>query len=196
VRARFAVLACDALLGGLEPRLAGSIMPIGGYVIATETLDDAQALIPQDRAISDTRFMVNYFRLTADRRLLFGGGERYLPNPPRDMAAFVRPFMAKIFPQLASRRIDYAWGGLVSVTTTRMPHFGRTGNVFHAHGYSGMGGILTSLAGKLIAEAMAGTAERFDLFAGIAPPHFPGGTRLRYPLHVLGMLWYALRDRL
>jgi gamma-glutamylputrescine oxidase len=196
VRARFVVLACDAFLGGLEPRLAGRIMPVGGYLMATEPLVDADRIIPEDRAVSDTRFMVNYYRLSADRRLVFGGGERYLPHPPRDIAAFVRPFMARVFPQLANRRIDHAWGGKISVTTTRMPDFGRSGNVFHAHGYSGMGVVLTTLAGKLLAEAMAGTAERFDLFGQVAPPPFPGGTRLRYPLYVLGMLWYALRDRL
>jgi gamma-glutamylputrescine oxidase len=196
VRARYGVLACDALLGDLDPRLAARIMPVANYIVATEPLADPAALIAHDRAVSDNRFVVNYFRLSADGRLLFGGGEKYSPRPPADMDAFVRPYLQQIFPQLHGVRIDYSWGGMVSVTLSRLPHIGRTGDLFFAHGYSGQGVVLTTLAGQVLAEAMAGTAERFDLFAGIAPPAFPGGTLLRGPLHVLGMLWYALRDRL
>jgi len=196
VLAKHAVLAGDALLTGLEPRVNNRIMPVANYVVATEPLADARALIPHDVAVSDSRFVVDYYRLTADGRLLFGGGERYTPDPPRDIAGFVRPYMEGVFPQVRGRRIDYAWGGLVSVTSTRLPHVGRQGEVFYAHGYSGMGVILSTLAGKLLVEAMAGEAERFDLFAGVEPPAFPGGVSLRGPLHVLGMLWYALRDRL
>ncbi|MEJ0058729.1 MAG: FAD-binding oxidoreductase [Terricaulis sp.] len=196
VRARFAVLACDALLGDLEPRLAARIMPVANYLIATAPLDNVTALIPNDRAVSDSRFVVNYFRRTADGRLLFGGGERYTPDPPSDIVAFVRPHMERIFPQLKGVGIDHVWGGLVSITMTRLPHIGRSGDVFFAHGYSGQGVLMASLAGKLVAEAMAGTAERFDVLAGVAPPEFPGGAALRAPLHVLGMIWYALRDRL
>jgi gamma-glutamylputrescine oxidase len=196
VRARYVVLACDAFLGDLAPALAGRMMPVANYIVATEPLPDPKALIAQNRAVSDTKFVVDYFRLSADGRLLFGGGERYTPNPPADIAAFVRPFMERVFPQLRGVGIDSAWGGMVSVTRTRMPDIGRRGAVFWAHGYSGKGVILTSLAGKLVAEAVAGTAERFDLMASIAPPPFPGGRSLRSPLYVLGMLWYALRDRL
>ncbi|HVY84921.1 MAG TPA: FAD-binding oxidoreductase [Caulobacterales bacterium] len=196
VKCRHVVLACDALLDGLEPRIAGRIMPVANYIAATKPLDDAAALIPHDWAVSDSRFVVNYFRRTADNRLLFGGGERYTPDPPADIAGFVRPYMERTFPQLRGVAIDYAWGGLVSITLTRLPHVGRMGEMFFAHGYSGQGVLISSLAGKLIAEAMAGTAERFDLFARIAPPEFPGGAALRSPLHVLGMLYYALRDRL
>ena len=196
VRSRYTVLACDALLGDLEPNLARRIMPVGNYIVATEPLAKPEALITHDRAVSDNRFVVNYFRLSADGRMLFGGGEKYSPRPPRDIASFVQPYMLKLFPQLAAARIDHAWGGLVSITTTRLPHIGRMGDVFFAQGYSGRGVVLTTLAGKLLAEAMAGHAERFDLFAEITPPAFPGGTLLRSPLYVLGMLWYALRDRL
>jgi gamma-glutamylputrescine oxidase len=146
-------------------------------------------------AISDSRFVVNYYRLSAEGRLLFGGGERYSPRPPADIIEFVRPHLQRVFPQLAGQAIDYGWGGLVSITTTRLPHVGRRGPVYFAHGYSGMGAILSTLAGKLLVEAMLGWNTRFDLFASIKPPSFPGGTRLRHPLHVLGMLWYALRDR-
>lgn len=196
VRARYGVLACDALLEGLEPRIAGRIMPVANYLVATEPLDDPSALIVDDLAVSDSRFVVNYFRLSSDGRLIFGGGERYTPWPPRDIEAFGRGHMLKLFPQLAHTRIDYAWGGLVSITMTRMPHIGRLGDLFFAHGYSGQGVLMPALVGRVLSEAMAGTAERFDVLADLAPPEFPGGESLRSPLHVLGMLWYALRDRL
>ncbi len=196
VRARFGVLAGDALLGQLEPGIAQHIMPVGNYLVATEPLDDWQDLLPNDRAVSDSRFVVNYYRLSADRRLIFGGGERYTPSPPGDISAFAAGHMARVFPHLKQRRIDYAWGGVVSVTRTRLPHFGRIGNFFFAHGYSGLGVALSSFAGVMISEAMQGTAERFDLMARFAPRAFPGGRILSDPLYVMGMLWYALRDRL
>lgn len=196
VGARCAVLAGDALLSGLMGRVNGRIMPVANYVVATEPLADAEALIPTDVAVSDSRFVVNYYRRTVDGRILFGGGERYTPDPPRDMAGFVRPYLEAVFPSLSRAKIDYAWGGLVSVTASRLPHVGREGEVLFAHGYSGMGAILSTLAGKLLAEEIGGRGERFDLFASIEPPAFPGGTALRGPLYVLGMLWYALRDRI
>ena len=196
VRARHAVLAGDALLHGLSARVNGRIMPVANYVVTTEPLEDAAALIPTDVAVSDTKFVVNYYRRTVDGRLLFGGGERYTPDPPSDIAGFVRPHMEAVFPQVRGRRIDHAWGGLVSVTTSRLPHVGREGEILFAHGYSGMGVILSTLAGKLLVEEIAGRSDRFNLFASIEPGAFPGGTALRGPLYVLGMLWYALRDRL
>lgn len=196
VRADAAVLAGDALLHGLCGRVNSRIMPVANYVIATEPLAEPRALIPDDVAVSDSRFVVNYYRLSADGRLIFGGGERYTPDPPSDMAAFTRRHMEAVFPQLRGVGIDHAWGGLVSITLTRLPHVGRQGDVLFAHGYSGLGVILSTLAGKLLAEELAGRSDRFELFAGVEPPPFPGGTALRAPLHVLGMLWYALRDRL
>jgi gamma-glutamylputrescine oxidase len=196
VRARMVLLAGDALLRGLEREADNRIMPVANYVVATAPLPNAGQLIPHDAAISDSRFVVNYYRLTRDGRVLFGGGERYTPRPPRDIAAFVRPHLEGVFPQLKGVAIDHAWGGLVSITRTRLPHLGRRGEVYFAHGYSGMGVVLSTLGGKLAVEAMLGDAERFDLFAGVAPPAFPGGVALRTPLHVLGMLWFALRDRI
>ncbi len=196
VRARRAVLAGDALLNGLDAGVENRIMPVANYVAVTEPLPEAGLLIPHDVAVSDSRFVVNYYRLTADGRILFGGGERYSPDPPRDIAAFVRPHIEGAFPQLRGRRIDHAWGGLVSITTSRLPHLGRTGEVYFAHGYSGMGVLLSTLAGKLLVEAMTGRSDRFDRMAAVAPGPFPGGASLRRPLHVLGMLWYAVRDRL
>lgn len=194
VRARFGVLACDALLGDLEPRLAVRLMPVANYLVATAPF--ANTLIRTDLAVSDSRFVVNYFRLSADGRLIFGGGERYTPDPPADIAAFARKHMVGLFPQLVDTPVDYAWGGMVSITMTRLPHVGRMGDLFFAHGYSGQGVLLPALTGKVLVEAMAGTAERFDVLTRIAPPEFPGGAALRSPLYLLGMLWYALRDRL
>jgi len=196
VWARHAILAGDALLNGLSARVNSRIMPVANYIVATEPLADAASLIPTNVAVSDTKFVVNYYRLTAEGRMLFGGGERYTPDPPADIAGFVRPHMEAVFPQLRGRRIDQAWGGLVSVTTSRLPHVGRDGAVLFAHGYSGMGVILSTLAGKLLVEEIYGRSERFDLFAAIEPRAFPGGVSLRGPLYVLGMLWYAMRDRL
>lgn len=195
VTAAEVVLAGDALLTGLDRRVNSRIMPVANYIVATAPLPDPAALIAHDMAVSDSRFVVNYYRMSADGRLLFGGGERYTPEPPRDIAAFVRPFVERTFPQLRGVKIDHAWGGLVSVTRTRLPHVGRDGPVWFAHGYSGMGVLLSTLAGKLLVDAMEGETGDFDLFAGVEPPAFPGGEALRGPMHVLGMLWYAMRDR-
>ncbi len=196
VHARQAVLAGDALLEGLSGRVNNRIMPVANYIVTTAPLPDPAAIIAADRAVSDARFVVNYFRLTGDGRLMFGGGERYTRTSPADIVGFVRPFLERSFPQLAGIAIDHGWGGLVSVTRSRLPDIGRDGPVLWAHGYSGQGAILSTLGGALLAEAAAGDASRFDRFAGIAPGAFPGGKALRGPLHVLGMLWYALRDRL
>ncbi len=200
VTADHVVLACNGYLGQLEPRLMGKIMPINNFIVATEPLSPAQLAVinPRDVAIADSRFVVNYYRLSADKRLLFGGGENYRRNFPRDIASFVRKPMLEIYPQLAATRIDYAWGGTLAVTLNRMPHFGRLGrgNVYFAQGYSGQGVALATLAGKLIADALAGEAENFDLFGKIPTRSFPGGALLRWPGMVLGMLYYALRDRL
>lgn len=196
VTARHAVLAGDALLERVAPRLHSRIMPVANYIVATEPLSDPRALIPGDAAVSDSRFVVNYYRLTAEGRLLFGGGERYTPAAPGDIAAFVRPYVEAVFPALRGVPLPFAWGGLVSVTQTRLPHFARDGEIWTAHGYSGMGVVLSTLAGKLLVDAMAGETDGFARFSAVAPPPFPGGVALRGPLHVLGMLWYALRDRL
>lgn len=196
ITARHGVLACDALLGKLNPQLAGRIMPIASHIVTTAPLPPDQRPIRQNRAISDSYFSVNYYRMTADNRLLFGGGERYLPRKTNDIENVVRKPLEKIFPGLKGVPIDHAWGGMVSVTTSRLPDFGRMGPLFYAQGYSGQGAILSTLAGKLLADAMAGTAEQFDLMSKLAPSPFPGGTALRTPLHVLGMIWYGLRDRL
>ncbi len=199
VRANHVVLACNGYLGNLEPRVAGRIMPINNFIIATEPLgeDGARALIRDDVAVQDTKFVIDYYRMSADHRLLFGGGENYSPRFPRDIAAFVTKPMLRVFPQLEGVKIDYAWGGTLAITLKRMPHFGRLApNMLFAHGYSGQGINIATLGGKLIAEAIAGQAERFDCLATLNTPPFPGGTWLRHPGMVAGMLFYALKDRL
>lgn len=199
VRARHVLVACNGYLGRLAPAIAARVMPINNFIVATAPLGDARAraLIRHDEAVADSRFVVNYFRLSADRRLLFGGGESYGYRFPADIASVVRPRMLRVFPQLADAGIDYAWGGTLAITADRMPAFQRLGpGVYAAGGYSGHGLAVATLAGKLMAEAVQGTAERFDVFASLPQPRFPGGARLRWPLLVLAMSWYALRDRL
>ena len=198
VTARHAVLAADSWMGDLVPGLARMTMPVINYNVATAPLDPALAhsLMPTGAAVADSRFVLNYYRLSADNRLIFGGGEKYSPRPPADVAGFVRPYLEQVFPQLKGVTIDYAWGGSVGLTLNRLPQFGRIGNSFYAHGWSGHGVVLTTLAGDLIAQAMRGHAERFDLFADLPARPFPGGKTLRHPLYVAGMLYYALRDRL
>ncbi|HRO13146.1 MAG TPA: FAD-binding oxidoreductase, partial [Amaricoccus sp.] len=199
VGAAFVVVAGNGYLGGLVPEMAARVMPINNFILATAPLGEerARALIRDDMAVADSRFVVNYFRLSADRRLLFGGGESYGWRFPRDIAGLVRPRMLGVFPQLADVAVDYAWGGTLAITVDRMPAFRRLGRgVFAAGGYSGHGVALATLAGKLMAEAVQGTAERFDVFASLPQPRFPGGAALRWPLLVLAMSWYGLRDRL
>jgi gamma-glutamylputrescine oxidase len=199
VEAGTIILACNGYLGDLDSRLSGKIMPINNFIIATEPLSDEQLSVinPRDVAIADSRFVVNYFRLSADKRLLFGGGENYRQNFPTDIASFVRKPMLQVYPQLESIGIDYAWGGTLAVTLNRMPHFGRLGNrqVYFAQGYSGQGVAMATLGGKLMADAVAGESEQFDLFGKIPTRSFPGGSLLRWPGLVLGMTYYALRDR-
>ena len=198
VQARFLVLACNGYLDGLEPRIADRIMPINNYLLATAPLGSASTrLITDPACVHDTLFVVNYFRLSPDGRLIFGGGETYSRRFPVDLKGFVRRYMLRVFPQLADVPIDYAWGGTLAITMNRLPHLGRLSpDVYFAQGYSGHGVAMATLAGQLMAEAIAGTAERFDVFARLPPPSFPGGTLLRWPGLVLGMLWFALRDRL
>ncbi len=196
IDSRYVIDATDSWIGDVEPDLGRYTVPIMNYNIATAPLANADALLPSDAAVADSRFVLNYFRLSADKRLIFGGGERYSQTPPRDIAAFVRPFMAQVFPQIADAKIDYGWGGAVAVTMNRLPHIGRRGNVFYAHGFSGHGALVTTLAGELIAEAMAGTAERFDVLANLPSKPFPGGQLLRQPLATLGLLYYAMKDKL
>lgn len=199
ITARFVAVAGDAYLGDLIPELALRLFPINTYVVATAPLGDARAraLIRDSVAVADTKFVLDYYRISADTRLVFGGGETYTAHVPRDIAGLVRRPMLRVFPQLADVAIDYAWGGKVGITLNRRPHFGRLApNMLFAQGYSGQGVALASLAGKLMTEAIAGTAERFDVMASFKVPAFPGGHLTRAPAQILGMMFAALRDRL
>jgi gamma-glutamylputrescine oxidase len=199
VSARFAVYACNGYLGDLNGELARTILPISNYIAATEPLGDARAkaLIPSGTAVADTKFVLDYYRLSADGRLLFGGGETYGGGDVKDAAPIVRPHILRVFPQLGDVRIDYAWGGRLAITWPRLPHVGRLApNLYFAQGYSGQGVAIATLVGKLIAEAIAGQAQRFDVYEGLNVPPLPGGALLRKPLLTLALTWYALRDRL
>jgi gamma-glutamylputrescine oxidase len=197
VHAKHLILATNGYLGGLNRRLAARVMPINNFIIATEPLGDrAERLIRKGVAVADSRFVVNYFRLSPDGRLLFGGGESYGYRFP-DIVKTVRKPMLQVFPDLAEARIDYAWGGTLAITRSRLPCFARLApNILSASGYSGHGVALATLAGKILAEAVAGQEERFELMAGLPTPPFPGAGAFRAPLLALAMSWYALRDRL
>jgi gamma-glutamylputrescine oxidase len=198
VDADYGVLACNGYLGRLARGIESYQMPINNFVLATASLgaERARRINRDDLAVVDSRFVVNYFHNSPDHRLIFGGGENYSPRFPKDLKRFVRRFMLAVYPGLDDVAIDYAWGGTLAITLKRMPHFGRDGPMFWAQGYSGHGVALANLGGKLIAEALSGTAERFDVFARLPHRRFPGGRYLRWPALVAGMLYYAMLDRL
>ena len=190
------IMATDTWTGEQDDDLGRYTIPIMNYNVATAPLLGADQLFPSDAAVADSRFVLNYFRLSADKRLIFGGGEKYVQTPPADIAGFVRKHITEVFPSLANTSIDYAWGGAVGVTMNRLPHMGRKGNIFFAHGFSGHGALTTTLAGELLAEAVTGTMAGFDVFANLPHRPFPGGKMFARPLATLGLLYYALRDRL
>jgi gamma-glutamylputrescine oxidase len=196
VTADHLILACNGYLGRLDRGVAARVMPINNFIIATEPLG-GRAPMARPVAAADTRFVVNYWRQTRDGRLLFGGGETHGYRFPADIAALVRKPMLAVYPDLADARIDHAWGGTLAITMTRAPAFLRLSpTVLSASGYSGHGVAMATMAGRIMAEAVAGQAGRFDLMARLPVPVFPGGLRLRAPLLALAMTWYALRDRL
>ncbi len=199
VTARHVVLGCNGYLGRLVPRVAARVMPINNYVVATDPLgpDRQEEIIRHNHAVADSKFVVNYFRFSDDHRLLFGGTESYRYRFPRDIAGAVRRPLEEVFPQLEGVPITHAWGGTLGITMNRMPHFERiAGNILSLSGYSGHGVAMATLAGQIAAETIAGQAERFDVMASVPTPRFPGGATLRWPLLVLAMAWYSLRDRL
>jgi len=199
VRARFVVLAGNAYLGGLVPELGAKSMPCGSQIIATEPLDDevAKRLLPQDNCVEDCNYLLDYFRLSGDKRLIYGGGVVYGARDPANIERLIRPNMLKTFPQLANVKIDYAWTGNFLLTLSRLPQMGRLqDNVFYSQGCSGHGVTFTHVAGKALAMAIQGQAERFDAFASLPHYPFPGGRAFRVPLTAIGAWYYALRDRL
>ncbi|MGC9269288.1 NAD(P)/FAD-dependent oxidoreductase [Acidiphilium sp.] len=197
VTADYLLLCGNAYLGSLARPIAGYVMPVGTYIIATEPRADIPDLIPNNEAVADLNFVLDYFRRSADDRMLFGGRVSYSTMPPPHLAASMLARARRAFPQLADARVDYVWGGNVAITRNRLPHFGRLGrSILFAQGFSGHGVALTGLAGKLLAEAVAGQAERFDIVSSIPHARFPGGPLLRMPSLVLATSWFRLRDML
>ncbi|MFK7880086.1 NAD(P)/FAD-dependent oxidoreductase [Roseobacter sp.] len=192
------VLACNGYLSSLAPSVSARVMPINNFIIATEPLGErTKQVLTQDVAVADSRFVVNYFRLSHDGRLLFGGGESYGYRFPKDIAKTVRKPMEIVFPHLRDVKVDYAWGGTLGITMKRFPYLARVApNILSASGYSGHGVGTATHAGKLMALAIEGQSDGFDTMGSIPTPAFPGGGALRSPLLVLAMTWYALRDRL
>ncbi len=198
VTADHVILACDAFSAALAPGLAPYIAHVESFIVATAPLDEAanRAILPGDVAVADTRHVLDYYRKSADGRLLFAGRESYW-NPPADIAALVRPRLARVFPALAEVAIEHAWRGTVGITRTRMPHFGRLSQrVLFGHGYSGHGVALTMAGGKALAEAALGDGERFDILARVPPRKFPGGALLRKPMVTAALTLLKLRDAL
>jgi gamma-glutamylputrescine oxidase len=199
IKAKFVVVAGNAYLGNLVPELASKSMPCGTQVITTEPLSDevAASLLPQDYCVEDCNYLLDYYRLTGDKRLIYGGGVVYGARDPANIEAIIRPKMLKTFPQLKDVKIDFAWTGNFLLTLSRLPQVGRIGdNIYYSQGCSGHGVTYTHLAGKVLAEALRGQAERFDAFAGLPHYPFPGGRLFQVPFSAIGAWYYTLRDRL
>jgi len=192
------VLACNGYSNSLNRKTAARVMPINGYIVATEPLGDrAKQILARDICVYDDKFVLNYYRLSEEGRLLFGGSKSYGVKFPADIAAKVRKPMQQLFPQLEGVKIDYAWGGTLGITTSRMPYFARVGpNILTAAGYSGHGVALATLAGEIIAQTIAGQSERFDVMSRVPVMPFPGGRMFSTPVLRLAMTWFSLRDRL
>ena len=202
VKAKFVVLAGNMYLPevspNLAPNLAKRIMPVGTYIIGTEPIETklAAKLIPKNAAVCDTNFVLDYFRFSGDKRMIYGGRVSYSAMTPANLTEKMQARMVETFPQLAKTKVEYTWGGFVDISMNRAPDFGRISpNVYYLQGFSGHGVALTGLAGKLVAEAISGQSKRLDIFASIKHHDFPGGKLLRTPALVLGMLWYQLRDK-
>lgn len=199
VRCRYVLVCGNAYIGGLLPEIGQHMMPVSSHVMATEPLGAAraEALLPADYCVEDMNYILDYYRRTADHRLLYGGGIGYGGRQAQDVVALLRPNMLKTFPGLAEVRIEHAWSGNFALTFSRIPHVGRISDtVYFSHGDSGHGVTTTHLLGSILAEALAGHAERYDLWSSLPNVPFPGGRALRVPLTVLAAWWYGMRDRL
>ena len=198
VTADMLLLCGNAYLDATVPALTARIMPVSSQIIVTEPLGDrVRELLPQNHCVEDANYILDYYRRTADDRLLYGGGVVYGGQDPASIEGKIRPNMLRTFPALKDVAIDFAWSGKFALTLTRVPQVGRLApNVYFSHGDSGHGVTTTQLLGRLLAEAVAGQTERFDLFARLPFYPFPGGRAFRVPLSVLGSWYYAIRDRL
>jgi gamma-glutamylputrescine oxidase len=198
VQARFVIVACNAYIGDLEPQLAARSMPCGTQVVATEPLGERfPEILPSDHCVEDSNFLLDYFRLSNDRRLLYGGGVIYGARDPAHIESIIRPKLLKTFPQLQGVKIDYGWTGNFLLTLTRLPEVGRLApNIYYSQGCSGHGVTFTHLIGRVLSEVIQGQASRFDAFASLPHYPFPGGRLLRVPFTALGAFYYDLRDKL
>jgi len=200
IKADRVVLACNGYLGNLEKSLTSKILPMNNYIVATKPLDDetVQKINPRDIAFADSRFVINYFRMSADKRLLFGGGENYSQELSKNIVPIVTKPLEKIYPFLKGIAIDYAWGGKLAITMNRLPFLTTLHHdkVISAQGYSGQGVALASYSGKIVSEKITGSGETFDIMSKIPRQSFPGGRFLRNPSMKIGMLYYSLLDRL
>ena len=198
VRAARVLLACNGYLDGLEPRAARRVMPLNNFVAATEPLGEARAreIIRDDVCVSDTKFVLNYYRFSPDHRLLWGGGESYRARFPRDIAGLVRAKMLEVFPQLRDVAFTHVWGGTLAITATRFPSFLRLGpETLSIAGWSGSGIHMATMGGRIAAEALRGRSEDWEVMAQLPTPPFPGGDWFRAPLLAAAMSWASLRDR-
>ncbi|MGZ3306492.1 MAG: NAD(P)/FAD-dependent oxidoreductase, partial [Asticcacaulis sp.] len=190
------LLCGNGLMQGLDAGVDAHILPLHNFMVVTEPLDDP-SILPTRCAVSDSRFIVNYFRKTPDNRLLFGGGEGYGAGFPADIAGRVRRNLVKLYPRLANVEITHAWGGTIAITRNRAPFVRRLSpDLLVSAGYSGQGVVLAPYFGKLMARAVMGDSEGLDLLARLPVPAFPGGQWLRRPLQTAGLGYYGLRDRL
>jgi gamma-glutamylputrescine oxidase len=193
------ILAGNGYLDGIDDDVEARVMPIDNYILATKPIGAGASggIIPGGEAVSDTRFVVYYFRPTMDGRLVFGGGETYARHYGGDVAALVRKHLRLVYPQLGEVAVDFAWGGTLAVTIHRLPYIRKVRHgVYTAAGYSGQGVALAPFAGKVIADAIRNAPAALDQFAALSTPRFPGGKLVRKPALVAAMLWYALRDRI
>ena len=199
VTANFVMVAGNAYMNGLLPKLQQKAMPCGTQVITTEPLPKSlqRRLLPQDFCVEDCNYLLDYFRLSGDGRLIYGGGVTYGAREPNKIESLMRPKMLKTFPYLQNVKIDYAWTGNFLLTLMRLPQFGRIdNNIYYAQGYSGHGITSSHLAGEVIASTIQGQSERYDVLAKLPQYPFPGGRLLRIPYTAMGAFWYDLRDRL
>lgn len=197
VEADAVVLAGNAY-GQIEPKhLTGLVFPAGSYVIATEPLSDeiVNEINPQDVAVCDLNEIMDYYRLSADKRLLYGGACNYSGREPASIRSYIEPRMLNIYPQLKGVRIDYEWGGKIGIVLNRIPALGRINkNVYYCQGYSGHGVNATHIMGEVVADAIGGTMEKFDLFANMKQYRIPGSQWMGNQMIALGMLYYRMKD--
>ncbi len=197
VRAKYVALCANVGHNDLSRTLARKTIGIASYMVATKPLGEARAaaLLRDNIAVADINWIIDYYRRSPDHRLLFGGRVSYSGIDPLGTARATRQRMLNVFPQLADAEIEYAWGGIIDISMSRAPNFGRLDpNIYYLQGFSGHGMVLTSIAGKIIAESIAGQAERFDIFAKLRHHDFPGGRLFRRPTLVMAMTWFRLRD--